>query len=121
MKNGYPPKYTPEVFREVMDQVENFKENYVPTIQKLESVENDRDIRNLIFNRLIMNANTSNDDLQKEVIEEYGTRYPDMKNSDWYRIIADYTPLVREAAQKPSAKIIEMQQYSMAAEQENSN
>jgi type I restriction enzyme, R subunit len=27
VKNGYPPKYTPEVFREVMDQVENFKEN----------------------------------------------------------------------------------------------
>lgn len=26
-KNGYPPQYTPEVFLEVMDQVENFKEN----------------------------------------------------------------------------------------------
>ena len=26
-KNGYPPQYTPEVFREVMEQVENFKEN----------------------------------------------------------------------------------------------
>ena len=27
VKNGYPPRYTPEVFREVMEQVENFKEN----------------------------------------------------------------------------------------------
>ncbi|MBR1799598.1 MAG: type I restriction endonuclease subunit R [Bacteroidales bacterium] len=27
VKNGYPPQYTPEVFREVMDQVENFKEH----------------------------------------------------------------------------------------------
>ena len=27
VKNGYPPQYTPEVFREVMDQVENFKKN----------------------------------------------------------------------------------------------
>ena len=27
IKNGYPPKYTPEVFREVMGQVDNFKEN----------------------------------------------------------------------------------------------
>ncbi len=27
VKNGYPPQYTPEVFREVMDQVDNFKEN----------------------------------------------------------------------------------------------
>lgn len=27
VKNGYPPQYSPEVFREVMDQVENFAEN----------------------------------------------------------------------------------------------
>jgi len=27
VKNGYPPQYTPEVFRDVMEQVENFKEN----------------------------------------------------------------------------------------------
>lgn len=27
VKNFYPPQYTPEVFREVMEQVENFKEN----------------------------------------------------------------------------------------------
>lgn len=27
VRNGYPPRYTPEVFREVMEQVENFKEN----------------------------------------------------------------------------------------------
>lgn len=27
VKNGYPPQYTPEVFREVMEQVDNFNEN----------------------------------------------------------------------------------------------
>ena len=27
VKNGYPPQYTPDVFREVMEQVENYKEN----------------------------------------------------------------------------------------------
>ncbi len=27
VKNGYPPQYSPEVFKEVMEQVENFKEN----------------------------------------------------------------------------------------------
>jgi len=37
VKNGYPPQYTPEVFREVMEQVENFKEN--------EDVDN-RDVKN---------------------------------------------------------------------------
>ena len=33
VKNGYPPQYTPEVFREVMDQVENFKEYEIVTQQ----------------------------------------------------------------------------------------
>ena len=27
IKNGYPPRYSPEVFRDVMDQVENFAQN----------------------------------------------------------------------------------------------
>lgn len=27
IKNGYPPKYSPEVFQKVMEQVENFEEN----------------------------------------------------------------------------------------------
>jgi hypothetical protein len=37
------------------------------------------------------------------------------------RVIADYTPLVREAAKRPSAKVYDMQQqqFSMAAEPEN--
>ena len=27
VKNGYPPRYIPEVFKKVMEQVENFEEN----------------------------------------------------------------------------------------------
>lgn len=27
IKNGYPPRYSPEVFRDVMDQAENFAQN----------------------------------------------------------------------------------------------
>ena len=27
IKNGCPPQYSPEVFRKVMEQVENFEEN----------------------------------------------------------------------------------------------
>ena len=27
VKNGYPPQYSPEVFRKLMEQVENFEEN----------------------------------------------------------------------------------------------
>ena len=30
IKNGYPPQYSPEVFRKVMEQVENFEENNEP-------------------------------------------------------------------------------------------
>ena len=29
IRNGYPPKYSPEVFKKVMEQVENFEENAV--------------------------------------------------------------------------------------------
>lgn len=36
VKNGYPPQYTPEVFREVMGQVENFKEKEMSTNNALE-------------------------------------------------------------------------------------
>lgn len=41
VKNGYPPQYTPEVFREVMDQVENFNENSgysISTISPVDSI-----------------------------------------------------------------------------------
>ena len=72
---------------------------------KLDNVENDDDVRNLIFNRLTMNADTTDYELKREVMEEYGQRYPDMKDQDWQRIIADYTPMVREAS-KP--RIISM-------------
>ena len=47
VKNGYPPQYSPEVFRQVMEQVENFNEHassveistQAGTEQKLSSVE----------------------------------------------------------------------------------
>lgn len=117
VKNGYPPKYTPEVFREMMDLVKNYKENYVATPLKLANVEDDRNVRNLIFNRLLMDADISDGDLQREVIELYGERYPDMSLNDWRHIIEDYTPMVRDAS-KPKAKEVSMKpkQLGMAAE-----
>ena len=41
VKNGYPPQYTPEVFREVMDQVENFKENEPTFSMKIYELSDD--------------------------------------------------------------------------------
>ena len=32
IKNGYPPQYSPEVFRKIMEQVENFEENNWKTV-----------------------------------------------------------------------------------------
>ena len=117
VKNGYPPQYTPEVFREVMEQVENFKENYAATPQKLANVEDDREVRNLIYNRLHMNNETTDMELQREVTLTYGTRYPDMSLNDWRHIIEAYTPMIREKL-KSMAKEVSMQpeQLGMAAE-----
>jgi len=114
VKNGYPPQYTPEVFREVMEQVENFKENEQLLPSKLDSVEDDQDVRNLIYMRLQMDATTSDGELQREAIELYGERYPSMSINDWRHIIDAYTPMVRNNAQS-NAKEVNMQ-YGMAAE-----
>lgn len=81
----------------------------------LANVEDDNDVRNLIYTRLTMDSTTPDSDLQYEVIEQYGTRYPDMSLNDWRHIIENYTKMVREAVQ---AKVISMQQYDKAAEQE---
>ena len=40
VKNGYPPQYTPEVFREVMDQVENFNENSGYSVSEVSPEDN---------------------------------------------------------------------------------
>lgn len=115
VKNGYPPQYTPEVFREVMDQVENFKENETFGVRKLENIEDDRDVRNFIYQRIQMEASISDDNLRREAIELYGERYPDMSPNEWRHVVESYTPMVREAA-NPKALNISMQQYGMAAE-----
>ena len=120
VKNGYPPQYTPEVFREVMNQVENFKEYENVGIRKLENIEDDRDVRNLIYTYIQMDANMSDGKLQRDVIEKYGHRYPDMSLNDWRHIIEDYTPMIRETIESSKAKEITLQ-YGMAAEPNDNN
>jgi hypothetical protein len=87
----------------------------------LTSVEDDQDVRNLIFNRLQFAPDTSDTELQREALEVFGERYPSMKLMDWKHIIEAYTPLVRNAAKQPRASVVEMQQrqYSQAAEGES--
>ena len=85
----------------------------------LANVEDDNDVRNLIYNRLIMDSTTPDSDLQYEVIEQYGTRYPDMSLNDWRHIIEDYTPMARKNIKdvdlEEDAKEIPLY-YSKAAE-----
>lgn len=120
-KYKYPPEGQEKALETVMAQCNKWADDDENVIErKLANIEDDRDVRNLIYNRLIMNADTSDYELQREVMEVYGERYPDMRIIDWQRVIADYTPLVRETAKQTSAKVVEMQQrqYGMAAEDE---
>ena len=120
VKNGYPPQYTPEVFREVMDQVENFKENETFGVRKLENIEDDHDVRNLIYQRIQMDVTISDDELRREAIELYGERYPDMSINDWRHVVEAYTPMVRanvkDAVSEDDGKTIAIK-YPMAAEE----
>ena len=86
------------------------------SFRKLENVEEDQDVRNLIFNLLHMDNNISDGQIQIEVQKAYGQRYSSMSQNDWRHIIGAYTPMVRETLQ---AKEISMQQYGMAAEPES--
>ena len=87
----------------------------VASFRKLENVEDDRDVRNLIFNLLHMDSTISVGQLQIEVQKVYGERYPGMSPKEWRHIIEAYTPMVRGAV-KAIAKEISIQQYGMAAE-----
>ena len=101
------------------ERVENYKKNGTSKLKftKLANVEDDRDVRNLIFNRLQMDANISDMELLREVIELYGSRYPDMGLNDWRHIIEAYTPMVREAVLSKAKEVsIQTEQLSMAAE-----
>ena len=120
-----PPEWDEEVFKKVLDQVENYKKNGTSKLKftKLANVEDDRDVRNLIYQHLLIAPETSDGDIRVEVMKAYQERYPDMGIIDWKRIIEEYTPMIREAAKKPRASVVEMhqRQYGMAAEREDEN
>ena len=74
--------------------------NPQPQLKKLNNIVEDRDVRNLIFNHLHINPTISDAALQREVLDYYGERYPDMSLNDWRHIIEDYTSIVREKIMK---------------------
>ena len=118
-KYKYPPEGQEKALETVMAQCNKWADDDDNVSErKLASVEEDRDVRNLIFNRLHMDAGISDADLQREVIELYGEHYPDMSPNDWRHIIEDYTPMVREVL-RPKVKEISMEpeKYDKAAEE----
>ena len=74
--------------------------------RKLKNVEDDREVRNLIFDMLQMNNDISDMEIQKEVIDHFGDEYPDMSLNDWRHIIEDYTSMIQEANQRKAKEII---------------
>lgn len=80
---------------------------------KIENVEDDQEVRNMMFNRLQLDDSISNMQLQREVMEKFGERYPDMTSNDWRHIIEDYMPMTREANKNNDIA----SGYSMAADE----
>ena len=118
-KYKYPPEGQEKALETVMEQCNKWADDDDNVNErKLANVEDDRDVRNLIFNRLHMDADISDAELQREVIELYGEQYPDMTLNDWRHIIEDYTPMVREASRPKAKEIsIESKRYDKAAEE----
>lgn len=118
-KYKYPPEEAEDAMNVVLKQCEQWADSDESiNKRKLANVEDDRDVRNLIFNRLLMDAGISNGELQREVIELYGVKYPNMTLNDWRHVIEDYTHMVREAS-RPIAQELSMEprQYGMAADE----
>ena len=87
--------------------------------RKLKNVEDDREVRNLIFDMLQMNNDVSDMQIQKEVIDHFGDEYPGMSLNDWRHIIEDYTSMIREANQRKAKEIV--LDLKKAASPENEN
>ena len=120
-KYHYPPEGQEQALQTVMEQCNRWAddEEHFHIEQKLATVEDDQEVRNLIYNRLLLNPDTTDFELQREAMELFGTRYPDMGIMDWKRTIEAYTPMVRETAKQPTATVIEMQQRQRSQAAEN--
>ena len=85
--------------------------------RKLESVDDDKEVRDFVFNLLHMNDGISDFQIQRELTERFGEEYPGMTLNDWRHIIEDYTSMVREAMNGKAKEIV--LQLKKAASPEN--
>ena len=106
------PDFMAAINNRVFDSVYS---GLLSSFRKLKDVEDDKDVRNLIFDRLHLDNSVSDGELQVEVQKKFGNRYPGMSPNDWRHIVEAYTPMIREAA-SPKAQEISIRQYGMAAD-----
>jgi type I restriction enzyme R subunit len=85
--------------------------------RKLNSIEDDGEVRNLVYNLLQMDEHISDMQIQSEVIKRFNDEYPGMTLNDWRHIIEAYTPMIREALQHKAKEIV--LQLKKAASPEN--
>ena len=90
-----------------------------PSFRKLENVDDDPEVRNLIFNRMQLDDTVSDYELQREVMEKFGERYGGMKPMDWSRIIGAYTPMIRNASQRKAKEIVLQLREAASPEKED--
>ena len=97
-----------------------FETVYKGITSKLRHVEDDREVRNLIFDLLHMDCEMSDLSIQEEVIKKFGERYGGMKLNDWRHIIEAYTsmirPNVKDSVSEEKARTNQLD-YPMAAEE----
>jgi len=108
------PPFKPEELRRKLVEAEIIEEINPTYPSKLSHIEEDQDVRKLVFDMLLMNKDFNDMEIQRDVLELYGDRYPEMKLKDWNHIINDYIPMVKEAISSKTEKIAEY--MSKAAE-----
>lgn len=92
-----------------------FETVYKGLTAKLKNIEDDKEVRNYIFNMLHMDAGISDLQIQREIVSKFGEKYGGMSPNDWRHIIEAYTPMVRDAAKRKIMEVT-MNQYSMVAD-----
>ena len=119
-KYKYPPEGQEQALQVVMEQCNKWaddEDNYEDKV--LTSIDDDYEVRNLVTTILQKDRNTSDMQIQKELIERFGEKYSGMKLNDWRHIIEQYTSILRnKEIRTPDGKIIEVFPMgdSMAAE-----
>lgn len=121
VKGGYPPQYSPEVFREVMEQAKNYKSNKqddkstsdtkVYSLGELRSVTEDSKVQALVD--YMMSGVTNLSKLITECSHEFQEKYYGMNHRNWNHVLSEYVKSKTNRYPKNEEEAIS---YDMAAE-----